>query len=139
MIELALRIDWSDLDAFGHVNSLSFLRYVQAARVHYWEQIGLYQSFLADRRGPMLASVRCDFRKPLFYPGLVTVRTRTAFIRKTSFGFAHTLVDEAGDLAAEASDVMVMFDYAVNQKMLFPAVFRERIAAIDTSPAARGE
>ena len=139
MIELALRIDWSDLDVFGHVNSLSFLRYVQAARVHYWERIGLYQSFLADRRGPMLASVRCDFRKPLFYPGLVTLRTETAFIRTTSFGFAHTLVDHAGDVAAEASDVMVMFDYVVNQKLPFPAVFRDRIAALEPHPAPRGE
>lgn len=139
MIELALRVDWSDLDVFGHVNSLSFLRYVQAARVHYWERIGLYQSFLADRRGPLLASVRCDFRKPLFYPGQVTVRTRLAFIRTTSFGFAHTLVDGAGAVAAEASDVMVMFDYTVNQKMPFPAVFRDRMAALDASPAPPGE
>jgi len=135
VIELALRIDWSDLDVFGHVNSLSFLRYLQAARVHYWEQIGLYQSFLATRRGPMLASVRCDFRKPLFYPGCVAVRTRIAFIRTTSFGLAYTLVDGAGDVAAEASDVMVMFDYAVGEKMPFPAVFRDRIAALDASPA----
>jgi acyl-CoA thioester hydrolase len=139
VIELALRIDWSDLDVFGHVNSLSFLRYVQAARVHSWEQIGLYQSFLADRRGPMLASVRCDFRRPLFYPGRVTVRTRLAFIRTTSFGFAYTLVDRAGAVAAEASDVMVMFDYTVNQKMPFPAMFRDRIAALEATPAPSGE
>lgn len=139
MIELTLRIDWSDLDVFGHVNSLSFLRYVQAARVHYWERIGLYQSFLADRRGPMLASVRCDFRKPLFYPGLVTLRTRTAFMRTTSFGFAHTLVDTVGDVAAEAADVMVMFDYALNQKLPFPAVFRDRIAVLDAGLPPRVE
>jgi acyl-CoA thioester hydrolase len=139
VIELALRIDWSDLDVFGHVNSLSFLRYVQAARVHYWERIGLYQSFLADRRGPVLASVRCDFRKPLFYPGLVTLRTQTAFIRTTSFGFAHTLVDQVGDVAAEASDVMVMFDYVGHQKLPFPTVFRDRIAALEPHPASRGE
>jgi len=138
VIELALRIDWSDLDVFGHVNSLSFLRFVQAARVHYWEQIGLYQSFLADRRGPMLASVRCDFRKPLFYPGLVTVRTQIAFIRTTSFGLAYTLFNDAADVTAEASDVMVMFDYAAGQKMPFPAVFRERIATLGTSPASPG-
>jgi acyl-CoA thioester hydrolase len=139
VIELTLRIDWSDLDVFGHVNSLSFLRYVQAARVHYWERIGLYQSFLGDRRGPLLASVRCDFRKPLLYPGLVTVRTCTAFMRTTSFGFTHTLVDAVGDVAAEAADVMVMFDYALNQKLPFPAVFRERIATLDAGPPPRVE
>jgi acyl-CoA thioester hydrolase len=139
VIELPLRIDWSDLDVFGHVNSLSFLRYVQAARVQYWERIGLYQSFLADRRGPMLASVRCDFRKPLFYPGLVTVQTRIAFMRTTSFGFTHTLTDLTGDVAAEAADVMVMFDYTINQKMPFPAVFRERIAVLDAGSLPRVE
>lgn len=129
MIELPLRIDWSDLDVFGHVNSLAFLRYVQAARVHYWERVGLYQLFLAERKGPILASVQCEFRRPLLYPGSVLIRATTAFIRTTSFGFSYTLHDAAGDVAAEAADVMVMFDYTANQKFRVPDIFRERLTA----------
>jgi acyl-CoA thioesterase FadM len=43
-LKLELRIDWSDIDLFGHINNLAILRYVQAARVNYLEIIGLMQS-----------------------------------------------------------------------------------------------
>ena len=36
-VRLHLRIDWSEMDVFGHVNNVMFMKYVQAARVHYWE------------------------------------------------------------------------------------------------------
>ena len=32
---MKLRIDWSEVDSFGHVNNLAILRYAQTARIHY--------------------------------------------------------------------------------------------------------
>jgi acyl-CoA thioester hydrolase len=133
VITLELRIDWSDLDLFGHVNSLAFLKYIQAARVNYWERIGLYQAFLATKQGSMLASVRCEFRKPLYYPGAVIVRTRMAFMGNTSFGFDHELVDGHGEVVAAASDVMVSFDFAANEKTRFPDELRRAVAQLERS------
>ena len=60
-VKLELRIDWSELDYFGHVNNVSFFKYIQAARVNYWDQIGLTKSHLETHIGPMLASCKCDF------------------------------------------------------------------------------
>ncbi len=42
-VKLDLRIDWSEIDLFGHVNNLAILKYVQAARVNYLELIDLMQ------------------------------------------------------------------------------------------------
>lgn len=129
-VKHVLRIDWSELDYFMHVNNVSFFKYIQSARVNYWDQIGLTQSHLETNVGPMLASVNCEFRKPLFYPGQVTILSRTEFIKNTSFGFHHLLLNDAGEVAAEAHDVMVMFDFAANKKMPFPAGFRENIGKL---------
>lgn len=35
--ELNLRIDWSELDLFGHVNNVMYAKYMQASRVHFME------------------------------------------------------------------------------------------------------
>jgi acyl-CoA thioester hydrolase len=126
-----LRIDWSELDLFGHVNNVMFVKYVQAGRVNYWEQIGLYQEFLKTKKGPMLVSVKCDFRKPLLFPGHVTINTRMEFIGNTSFGFHHLLLDDNGDEVAEAHDVMVSFDFNRNQKMPFPAELRKAVEKLE--------
>lgn len=130
-VSIQLRIDWAELDLFGHVNNVMFMKYIQAARVNYWEKIGLYQEFLEMKKGPMLASVNCDFKKPLFYPGQVTIRTRMEFIKNTSFGFHHVLLNENGEIAAEAHDVMVMFDFNTNEKIPFPDEMRKAVNELE--------
>jgi len=130
-VRLELRIDWAELDLFGHVNNLAFLKYIQAARVHYWEQIGLYQSFLKTGVGPMLASVQCDFRKELQYPGKAIVFTGMKFIKNTSFSFRHRIFDESNLLAAEAEDVIVMYDFNKKEKIPFPDELRKKAEQLE--------
>ncbi len=45
-LKLRLRIDWSEIDLFGHVNNVATLKYVQAARVNCLEALGLMQAKL---------------------------------------------------------------------------------------------
>jgi acyl-CoA thioester hydrolase len=124
-VKLDLRIDWAELDLFGHVNNVMFLKYVQASRVYYWEQIGLYQHFLETKLGPMVASVNCQFKKPMHYPGQVTILIRMKYIRNTSFSLQYRILDGKGETAAEAEDVIVMYDFNNNHKIPFPEEFRK--------------
>jgi acyl-CoA thioester hydrolase len=126
-----LRIDWSELDYFKHVNNVSFFKYIQSARVNYWDNTGITASHLETNIGPMLASVNCEFKKPLYYPGQATIITTTEFIKNTSFGFHHLLMNEAGEVAAEAHDVMVMFDFNRHEKVQFPEALRDLISKLE--------
>lgn len=47
--ELQLRIDWSELDYFQHVNNVAFFKYIQASRVNYWDIIGLSKMHLDSK------------------------------------------------------------------------------------------
>jgi acyl-CoA thioester hydrolase len=126
---LQLRIDWSDLDAFGHVNNLAILRYAQTARVHLLEEIGMMQAQAEEGIGPVLASTNCQFRKQLFYPGQVSVHTRIEQVKNTSFHLRHRILDDGQDLIAESHDVLVMIDFRSNAKLGIPQVFRDRMGA----------
>jgi acyl-CoA thioester hydrolase len=130
-VKLNLRIDWSELDYFGHVNNVSFFKYIQASRVHYWDQIGLTQSHRETNIGPVLASCKCDFKQPLFYPGNVSILSRIEFIKNTSFGIHHKLQNNHRETVAEAHDIMVMFDFNTNEKVSFPQALKEKIEAIE--------
>lgn len=124
-VTLNLRIDWSELDLFGHVNNVSFFKYIQAARLNYWEHIGLYQYFQETKTGPMVVNSSCNFKKPLFYPGNILIESRCEFIKTTSFGLQHRILNDANEIAAEAHDVMVIFNFLKNEKAPFPIQFRE--------------
>ena len=130
-VTLKLRIDWSELDYFGHVNNVSFFKYIQAARVHYWEQIGLTALYEQTNNGPLLASCKCDFKMPLFYPGNVIIRSGISFIGTTSFGISHQLLNGHGAIAALADDVLVMYDFTKEEKIAFPQDLRNRVSELE--------
>ncbi|MFI5222525.1 MAG: acyl-CoA thioesterase [Bacteroidia bacterium] len=122
--QLKIRIDWSELDMFGHVNNVSYFKYIQASRVNFWQQMGIDVSRKPHPIGLMLASCTCKFMKPLFYPGELFINVTVDFIKNTSFGFHHQLLNEKHELVAEAHDVMVMFDFEKNEKVLIPGELR---------------
>ncbi len=130
-IKLQLRIDWSELDYFGHVNNVAFFKYVQAARVNYWDNICLTESHRKTNIGPILASSKCDFKQPLFYPGQVTILSRVDAIRNTSFSMSHRIINDKGDIAAEAQDIIVMFDFTRHEKIAFPKDLKEKIENLE--------
>ena len=130
-VKLEIRIDWSELDYFGHVNNVSFFKYIQASRVNYWDTIGLTKSHRETKIGPMLASCKCDFKRPLHYPGQITILSRVDFIKNSSFSICHQIIDENGEIAAVAQDVMVMFDFNRNEKITFPKELRKKIEVLE--------
>lgn len=130
-VRLELRIDWSELDLFGHVNNVAYFKYVQAARVHYWEVSHLAPDFAGTRIGPILLSTSCQFIKPLFFPGQIVVESRVVFIKTTSFGLHHLIINADGETAAEANDVIVNFDFNKNKKVPVTSEFRQTVAEIE--------
>ncbi len=126
-LKLPLRIDWSEMDLFGHVNNVMFMKYIQAARVNYWEKTGITDLFLNTKIGTMLASTGCTFLKPLHYPGNITMQTRLEFIKTTSFGLHHQILNEKNEVAAEGHDVIVLYDFSKNIKMEIPEEIRKNM------------
>src|SRR5688500_3686791 len=112
---LELRIDWADLDLFGHVNNVAFFRFIQAARVNYCDQIGL-SSLNETELSFMVASSRCDFKAPLHFPGEVKVYAKVDFIKNSSFQLSYLIVNNTREVCGEGSDVLVVFNHSKRQK-----------------------
>ena len=124
-LTLTLRIDWSDLDMYEHVNNISIMRYFQSARVQFWERGGWVQSYQDTKIGHILVSTKCDFKKALFYPGNVEIVTCVNFIKNSSFGLQHQLFDGQGQLCAESQDVGVCYDFNKERAMPIPQELRK--------------
>ena len=123
-LSLKLRIDWSEMDTYQHVNNVNFMKYMQSARVQFWEVSGLTKLYEETKKGPMLVSTKCDFKHPLFFPGNVTIKTKVEFIKNTSFGLYHRLYNAKGILCAEGHDVAVCFDFNVDKTFSIPDELR---------------
>ena len=68
-----IAIRWGDMDAMGHVNNTVYFRYMEQAR------IGWFESLVprADAWGEVsivIVNACCNFRRPINYPGDVEVK-----------------------------------------------------------------
>ena len=114
---ITLRIDWSELDIFGHVNNVAFNKYAQGARLNYVNTIGLMELYKTQNIGFMVAETNCQFKKELLFPGNIHIQTKIDFVKNTSFALEHTMTDDTGDLVAIAKDVLVVFDFNKKSKV----------------------
>ncbi len=126
-IDHTIRIDWSEMDLLGHVNNVQIMKYVQAARVNFWEMIGLYDIGEKSDIGVMVVSVSCQFKKPLFYPGEVRIKTSVSNIGTTSFRLVHYIYNDEDELCAEASDAEVLYDFNKNEKVAINLVLKNEL------------
>lgn len=129
--QLEIRIDWADLDLFGHVNNVAFFKYVQAARVNYCEIIGLTSLNEAGKHSFMVASSQCQFKKPILFPGNIKVFTKVEWLKNTSLQLSYRLINQNDELVAEAADVIVVFDHHAKQKVQIDNRLKSAIEVIE--------
>lgn len=125
--KITLRIDWSEIDSFGHVNNVMFMKYVQAARLNFVAEIGLMHLHRTQNVGFMVAETNCQFKKELHFPGYVIINTIPLYAKNTSFSLEHALSNEDREIVAIAKDVLVVYDFNKNEKCLIPDVIKSKL------------
>ncbi len=129
-----LEVRFRDIDAFGHVNNAVFSSYLEQARIRYL--LEALESPRFDRLPLILARVELDYRAPIMFGDPIEVLTRVDWIGHSSIAMSHELF--AGKrLAAQASTVLVTYDYDLAKPMPVPDDWRRRFAAVEVRSLER--
>ncbi|HRR40051.1 MAG TPA: thioesterase family protein [Syntrophales bacterium] len=127
-------VQWGDMDAFQHVNNVSYFRYLENARLAYFESFDIIGFMAKSGVGPILAATSCVFKTPLKYPDTVLVAAKVTTIKEDRFTMDYRIVStKQQKVAAEADSVIVTFDYRANKKVPIPEEFRRLITAVENS------
>lgn len=125
-VTIELPVQWGEMDSFGHVNNVAYLRWFESARIAYFERVNILAAM--PRLGPILARQSIDYRLPLHYPDRVFVSCGVSAIGATSFQLKLRLRSQARDaVAAESDAVIVMFDYEAGRKATIAPKLRAAI------------
>jgi acyl-CoA thioester hydrolase len=68
-----IAIRWGDMDAMGHVNNTVYFRYMEQARIAWFESLMPRGKAWTDV-GIVIVNASCNFKKAINYPGTVQVR-----------------------------------------------------------------
>ncbi|HLS85671.1 MAG TPA: acyl-CoA thioesterase, partial [Burkholderiales bacterium] len=67
---------WGDMDAMGHVNNTVYFRFMEQARIGWFDAL-VPEADAWKNTGIVIATTTCNFRRPMTYPGTVEVRVFT--------------------------------------------------------------
>jgi acyl-CoA thioester hydrolase len=68
-----IAIRWGDMDAMGHVNNTVYFRYMEQARIAWFESL-VPGAEAWSEMSIVIVNASCNFRKPINYPGMVEVK-----------------------------------------------------------------
>ncbi|MFF8829650.1 acyl-CoA thioesterase [Streptomyces sp. NPDC015131] len=104
---------WSDMDAFGHVNNVVFLRYLEEARIDFMFRLAPGNGSPSFSGGSVVARHEIDYVRPLVHRHApVVIESWVTKIGAASLTIAYEVKDSEGsDLVyVRASTVVVPFD-----------------------------
>ena len=121
-------IRWGDMDAMGHVNNTLYFRYLEVARIDWFQSIGCAVN--PNGEGPLIVNAFCNFYKQLEYPGDITVKMYASDPGRSSFESWATIErdDDPGTIYAAGGATTVWVDFPKQKSVAMPGWFRELIA-----------
>lgn len=129
---LSLPVQWGDQDAFGHVNNTVYFRWYESARIAYSDKIGLTTMKETTNIGPILASIKCDYRLQIKYPDTVSIGASIRRLGRSSITMVHKLFSQQSQaIAAEGESTIVLFDYNTQRSQAIPDELRQVISKFE--------
>lgn len=136
-----INVAWREMDAFGHVNNITYFRYFEDVRLAYFWELGfkdeeLFRNtpsiFSEENVGPILASTSCEYKRPLTYPDVLHVGGRVTDIEGERFHMTYLVVSEKHDsIAAEGKATVVTYDYEKQRPVSVPEGLVGRIEDLE--------
>lgn len=122
-------VAWGDMDAFQHVNNVVYHEYSQSARIHYLQQLSMF-----DKNAfTVLASGSCQYLRPVAFPDTLWIGVRIKKIGKTSVVHEYVYYSvQQKAIVATAETVLVLFENDGKSKHLITEAEKADILALES-------
>jgi acyl-CoA thioester hydrolase len=80
--EMQIPIRWGDMDAMGHVNNTVYFRFMEQARISWFDEMGFRPNPAGE--GPVIVNAACTFARQFEYPGTVLARHYVGALGRSS-------------------------------------------------------
>ena len=122
------KVAWGDMDAFGHLNNVIYYRYMESARIFYFDQLNVF----AEDVLTVISTNQCKYLKPVFYPDVLLIGVKIIEMRNSAFRMHYYLFSQnQNENVAEGDAVVVIVDKKEMKKALIPEGLRKKIIALE--------
>lgn len=121
-------VAWGDMDAFGHVNNVMYYRYMESARIEYFNQLNIFDLDV----NTVVASSQCKYIKPIFFPDTLWIGSKVVELRNSAMRMEYSLYSESQQQVVATGEAVVVFvDKIKMTKTQIPALTRSDIIHLE--------
>ena len=117
-----IAIRWGDMDAMGHVNNTVYFRYMEQARIGWFEAL-VPEAQAWKTTGIVIVNASCNFRRPINYPGTLEVKVFVGAPGGSSVPTFYELSIE-GEIYADGAATVVFIDMQQQKPVRIPEAIR---------------
>ncbi|MFC5450800.1 acyl-CoA thioesterase [Paenibacillus aestuarii] len=124
--KLDITVRSTEIDVNGHVNNAKYLEYLEWGREEWYELCKLpYETFGAMGIQTVTVNISINYKKECKQGDKLTVTCQPERIGRSSYVLKQEIVDEQGELRADALVTSVTMDSATRKSREVPAELRQ--------------
>lgn len=128
-------VKWGEMDAMGHVNNCTYIRWFEDARIELFDKMGFPARPDGANAAPILGNLDCRYRIPLEYPDIIETLCGIREIREYDLIVDHVILSQQHQaVAATGSSRIVMIDYSTGQKVEITGDMRKQFEELMLPP-----
>ncbi len=130
----AIKIRFSETDAYGHVNNVSYFTYFEQSRLEYMEHLGIVEQLVNESSDTLVvtANLECHYLNQLHYGQIIHVHVKTVRIGKSSFDLEYVITDQEKEkIAAVGRGTIVHVNRMNNRSEAIPEAIKEKLTRFD--------
>jgi acyl-CoA thioester hydrolase len=118
---------WGDMDAMGHVNNTVYFRFMEQARISWFDRL-VPEDEAWQSMGIVIANASCNYRRAITYPGTVEVKLFVGAVGGASVATTYELRVDADPVPyADGAATVVFIDMHTQKSRRIPAEIRARL------------
>lgn len=129
-IETGVQVMFFDTDCAGVVHNLAYLRFIETARTHLADQMGMGYTVMAEKQQyPVVVRIEVDYKRPAVLWDKLVVRGRLESIERSRFWCAFEVVRPGdGALMVTSRQMCALVQMPAGRPLRLPADWLERFA-----------
>ena len=126
--EIEIKVRYAETDQMGVVHHGNYALYLEIARIEWLRKLGIsYKKMEEDGLGLPVVSLAINYKKPVFYDDIITVKTTLKKVPSAMVEFDFEIVNQTQQMVCTATVVLAFLNMKTRRPTRPPNYFLEAL------------
>lgn len=118
---------WGEMDAFQHINNVTYFRYFETGRVEFFNKTNLWQTYFDENIRIVVGKLECNYIKEVRHPAEIEIAVGIKKIGNSSLT-VHHVVRSNNEIVAHGEGIIVATNPQTGKSTPWTAKLREEFS-----------